>query len=224
MADPILSASGFHVRFATPDGEVHAVRNVSFDVEAGECLGVVGESGSGKSQLFLAALGLLSSNGRTEGSLSYRGRDLTSISAKERNRIRGAKITMIFQDPLTSLTPHMRVGEQIVEALRTHLRMTRAEAVRRATESLELVRIPDAHRRMRQYPHGLRPRRPDRGRADDGARRHRAGADPRHHARPQEHAEDFDRAHQPRHGRDRRDGGSGPGHASWRVRGVRPGQ
>ena len=155
MAESILSASGFHVRFATPDGEVHAVRNVSFDIGPGECLGVVGESGSGKSQLFLAALGLLASNGRTEGSLSYRGQDLTKLSAKERNRIRGAKVTMIFQDPLTSLTPHMRVGEQIVEALRTHLRLTRAEAVRRATESLELVRIPDAQRRMRQYPHEL---------------------------------------------------------------------
>jgi len=155
VADSILSASGFHVRFATPDGEIHAVRNVSFDVEAGECLGVVGESGSGKSQLFLAALGLLAANGRTEGGLSYRGRDLTKLSAKERNRIRGAKITMVFQDPLTSLTPHMRVGEQIVEALRTHLRMTRAEAVRRAIETLELVRIPDSTRRMRQYPHEL---------------------------------------------------------------------
>ena len=155
MPKSILSARDFHVRFATHDAEVHAVRNVSFDVEAGECLGVVGESGSGKSQLFLAALGLLAANGRTEGNLSYRGRDLTKLSAKERNRIRGAKITMVFQDPLTSLTPHMRIGEQIVETLRAHLRMTRAEAVRRAIESLELVRIPDSTRRMKQYPHEL---------------------------------------------------------------------
>jgi len=155
MAEPILSARDFHVRFATPDGEVHAVRNVSFDVQPGECLGVVGESGSGKSQLFLAALGLLAANGRTAGGMLYRGQDLTKLAARDLNRIRGARITMIFQDPLTSLTPHMQIGAQIVEALRAHRKMTRAEAVRGAIESLELVRIPEARRRMRQYPHEL---------------------------------------------------------------------
>ena len=155
MPEPILRAEGFNVRFATPDGEVHAVRNVSFDVEEGECLGVVGESGSGKSQLFLAAVGLLASNGRVEGKMTYRGRNLTAMPLPELNRIRGAKITMIFQDPLTSLTPHMRIGDQIIEALRAHHRMGREDAERRAIESLELVRIPEAKRRMRQYPHEL---------------------------------------------------------------------
>ena len=155
MPPPVLSARDFNVRFSTPDGEVHAVRDVSFEIAEGECLGVVGESGSGKSQLFLAAVGLLAGNGRTEGSMRYRDRELTTLSPKALNRIRGAKITMIFQDPLTSLTPHMRIGDQIVEALRTHQKLSREDAARRALESLELVRIPEAKRRLRQYPHEL---------------------------------------------------------------------
>ena len=152
---PILSAKDFHVRFATPDGEVHAVKDVSFDINEGECLGIVGESGSGKSQLFLAGVGLLAGNGRTEGSILYRGQNLAQMSQKKLNRIRGAKITMIFQDPLTSLTPHMRIGDQIIEALRHHQNMTGEDATKRAVESLELVRIPEAKRRLRQYPHEL---------------------------------------------------------------------
>jgi peptide/nickel transport system ATP-binding protein len=155
MSDTVLSAQDFDVRFSTPDGDVHAVKSVSFDIRPGECLGVVGESGSGKSQLFLGAVGLLASNGRTAGRMSYRGRDLTQLSPKEINRIRGARITMIFQDPLTCLTPHMRIGDQIMEALRTHQRVPREEAVKRAIDSLELVRITEAKRRMRQYPHEL---------------------------------------------------------------------
>ena len=152
---PILSAKDFHVRFATPDGEVHAVKNVSFDIDEGECLGIVGESGSGKSQLFLAGVGLLAANGRTEGSILYRGQNLAQMSQTKLNRIRGAKITMIFQDPLTSLTPHMRIGDQIIEALRHHKNMSGDDAIKRAVESLELVRIPEAKRRLRQYPHEL---------------------------------------------------------------------
>ena len=113
MAAPILEVKNLDVRFSTPDGEVHAVKNASFTVGEGECLGVVGESGSGKSQLFLAATGLLAGNGRATGSVRYRGQEILGLHSSRLNEFRGSKITMIFQDPLTSLTPHMRIGAQI---------------------------------------------------------------------------------------------------------------
>ncbi len=156
MTGPILEVSNLNVRFATPDGEVHAVKDASFSINESECLGVVGESGSGKSQLFMADDRTCSAaNGRATGSVKYRGEEILNVSQKQLNRFRGSKITMIFQDPLTSLTPHMTAGAQIIEALRVHSALPRAEAEKRAIEVLELVRIPEARRRMQQYPHEL---------------------------------------------------------------------
>src|SRR5271166_4933623 len=110
MSSSLFQIRDLDVTFSTPDGEVHAVKRTSLDVSESRCLGVVGESGSGKSQLFLAAMGLLASNGRATGSVRFRGQELMGLAQSQFNQVRGSKITMIFQDPLTSLTPHMTVG------------------------------------------------------------------------------------------------------------------
>ncbi len=155
MPASIFQVRDLDVRFDTPDGEVHAVKNLNFSIAEGECLGVVGESGSGKSQLFLATLGLLTSNGRATGSVKYRGQEILGLPERQLNKVRGSKITMIFQDPLTSLTPHLTIGAQVIEALRTHQRVPYAEAEKRCLEILDLVRIQEAKSRMRQYPYEL---------------------------------------------------------------------
>ena len=151
----LLEITGLNVHFATPDGDVHAVKNASLSIGESECLGIVGESGSGKSQLFLAAFGLLAGNGRASGSVTYRGTQILGASTAQLNRLRGSAVTMIFQDPLTSLTPHMKVGAQIMEALVLHRNVPREEAKKRAREMLEYVRIPESAQRMAQYPHEL---------------------------------------------------------------------
>jgi peptide/nickel transport system ATP-binding protein len=151
----LLEITGLNVRFDLADGEVHAVKDANLIIHPGECLGVVGESGSGKSQLFLAAFGLLAANGRASGSVKYRGEEILGASPQRLNALRGSGVTMIFQDPLTSLTPHMKVGAQITEALRLHQGVSRGDAQKQAREMLDYVRIPESARRLGQYPHEL---------------------------------------------------------------------
>jgi len=159
---PVLAVDGLEVRFDTPDGEVSAVNGVSFAVAPGETVGIVGESGSGKSQVFMAVMGLLAANGRARGSVRYRGQEILGLSPQRLNRIRGSKVAMIFQDPMTSLNPYLRISTQMKEVLVHHKGMTDADAHREAVAMLDLVRIPEAGRRIRMYPHefsgGMRQR------------------------------------------------------------------
>ncbi|MCR6502220.1 ABC transporter ATP-binding protein [Shinella sp. CPCC 101442] len=153
--EPILAARGLTVSFTTPDGDVHAVKGIDLDVRLGETLAVVGESGSGKSQTMMGIMGLLASNGRVSGSAKYRGQEMVGLPPKALNEIRGAKITMIFQEPMTSLDPLYPVGKQIAEVIAHHRGGSQREARPRVLELLKLVGIPDPERRIDSYPHEM---------------------------------------------------------------------
>ena len=172
------------------------MNGISYSLSAGQTLAILGESGSGKSVSAQAIMGILDSPPAfiTEGTIRYRGADLLDMSEDQRRKIRGRRISMIFQDALSSLNPVFTVGDQIGEMFRVHLGMSKKDALVKAAELLDRVRIPSAKDRVKDYPHqfsgGMRQRvddrdgalaRPghrDRGRADDSARRDRAGADP----------------------------------------------
>lgn len=152
---PVLHIENLHVRFATPDGVIEAVRGVDFSVAPGEFVGIVGESGSGKSQMVLAVLGLLARNGTTTGRVRVEGVELSQANEDALNRVRGARIGTIFQDPMTSLTPHMTIGKQLAEVLEAHRGVAHAEARLRSIAMLERVHIGAAQTRIDQYPHEL---------------------------------------------------------------------
>lgn len=153
----VLKVEGLKTYFFTREGVVKAVDDVSFEVKSGETLAIVGESGCGKSMTALSILRLISEPpGRiVDGSIKLEGRDILKMSESEMRRIRGNKISMIFQEPMTSLNPLLTIGQQISEAVRLHQKVSQSEAMRRAEEMLRLVKIAEPKRRLSEYPHQL---------------------------------------------------------------------
>ena len=162
MNADLLSLRDVSVHFSHARGRTTVVDRVSLDLAEGEVLGIVGESGSGKSQLLFALMGLLAANGHATGQAMLAGQDLLSLSPRALDRVRGASLSMIFQDPMTSLNPYKRIGDQLAEGLVHHQNLTRSTALVEATRMLDRVRIPDAARAARRYPHefsgGMRQR------------------------------------------------------------------
>ncbi len=155
-AGPVLTVDDLHVGFVTEGGRLQAVDGVSFDLSAGEVLAIVGESGSGKSVTAQSIIGLTRSpNSRIEGSVKLLDQELLDVSESELQKVRGARIAMVFQDPMTSLNPVYRVGDQIVEAIRAHRRTSDGDARRLTVEMLDSVGIPNPELRVSSYPHEL---------------------------------------------------------------------
>ena len=161
--EKLLEVKNLCVNFGTYGGEVKAVRGVTFDLHKGETLAIVGESGSGKSVACKTIMRILSSNGYIkDGQILFDGKDLTKVSEKDMEKVRGKDIAMIFQDPMTSLNPTMTIGKQIMEPIIKHQGFSKEDARKRAIELIELVGISDAEKRFKQYPHqfsgGMRQR------------------------------------------------------------------
>ncbi len=155
-AEALLQVKNLRTSFPTEDGLVHAVENISFNVRRGEAVALVGESGCGKSVTAMSIMRLVASPGRiTAGSIHFKGRDLASLSEREMRHVRGNDVAMIFQEPMTSLNPVFKIGAQVAEAIRLHRDVGRKEAWKQAGDMLELVSIPDPHKRLHDYPHQL---------------------------------------------------------------------
>jgi oligopeptide transport system ATP-binding protein len=152
---PLLVVDQLETRFATPDGSVSAVNGVSFSINKGETIGIVGESGSGKSQVLMSIMGLLPHNGTSTGSVKLDDREILGLPRDELNKIRGTRMAMIFQDPMTALNPYLTVGRQLTEVLTYHQNMNPAMAREQAREVLEQVHIPEPGKRLDMYPHEL---------------------------------------------------------------------
>ena len=151
----LLKVNNLRVFFNTPDGNIQVVKDANFSLNKGECLGVVGESGSGKTQTFFSITGLLSSNGYCKGSAIFKGFDLIASSEEEKRRYLGKSIGFIFQDPMTSLTPHMKIGKQLSEIAIFHEKLSSKLAMERALEVLDIVKMPKSRDLINSYPHEL---------------------------------------------------------------------
>ncbi|QUW22965.1 ABC transporter ATP-binding protein [Sporosarcina sp. Marseille-Q4063] len=164
MKENILDVDNLHVSFKTRNGAITAVKGVSFSLKKGETLAIVGESGSGKSVTAKSIMRLLPKHSAVipQGEIKYEGRDLLALPLKAMQKVRGSEISMVFQDPMTSLNPTMKIGKQIMEGLTKHQTLTKSMARQRAMEMLELVGIPNAKERLNAYPHqfsgGMRQR------------------------------------------------------------------
>ncbi|EML1934675.1 MULTISPECIES: ABC transporter ATP-binding protein [Providencia] len=161
-SNPLLRVKDLNVTFSTPDGDVTAVNKLNFELRAGETLGIVGESGSGKSQTAFALMGLLARNGKIGGSAIFNGREILNLKEKDLNRMRAEEISIIFQDPMTSLNPYLKIGTQLSEVLMLHKGMGKQEAFEASVRMLDAVKMPEARKRMNMYPHefsgGMRQR------------------------------------------------------------------